>query len=108
MHRPTVGILALVLLTCAAACHVLKVSEAIASPCWRVGLVMTMLWLALPELVRIRQKWLVWLLLAGLLLIALRAIRLLPLVALFLVVYAIIRPRSPRGAGRPAVPRDKR
>lgn len=107
MHRPTVGILAITLLTCAALSHVMKLGDTFASPCWRVGLVLTMLWLALPELVRIRQKWLVWLLLAGLLLIAIKATKLLPLVAVFLVVYAIIRPRSPRSAARPRMSREK-
>jgi hypothetical protein len=108
VHRPTVGILSIVLLSGAGACHLLKLGDAIAGPCWRVGLVLAMLWLALPELMRIRQKWLVWLLMAALLLIALRAIKLLPIVAVFLVVYAIIRPRPQGGAARPAMPRDKR
>lgn len=108
MHRPTVGILGITLLSCAAACRVLNLGDTIASPCWRVGLVLTMLWLALPELVRIRQKWLVWLLLAGLLLIAIKATRLLPLVAVFLVVYAIIRPRAPARSARFAASRENR
>lgn len=106
MHRPTVGILAITLLTCAAVCQVMNLGDTIASPCWRVGLVLMMLWLALPELVRIRQKWLVWLLLAGLLLIAIKATKLLPLVAVFLVVYAIIRPRSPQSGARSAASRE--
>jgi hypothetical protein len=59
MHRPTVGVIALVLLLAAAASLLLANDQADA---WRagflrVGLLMGALWLAMPHLQRVRPFW---------------------------------------------------
>lgn len=96
MHRPTVGLIALALLAGAAACYLFGVgSEALESAFWRVGLVMALLWLALPDLLRVRHKtWLIAFLAA--MSVAVLRPRLLPLAILFCVVFALLRPRAAR------------
>lgn len=96
MHRPTVAVVAVVLLAGAAAGYFFDFGgQGIASACWRVGMVMAMFWLALPELNRVRNKWLFGLLAIGLLIAALRP-KLLPLVLVLTAVYAVLRPRPRR------------
>ena len=94
MHRPTVGLIALVLLTGAAGCYLFGwASGALESAFWRVGMVMAFLWLALPELLRVRSKMLFGIFLA-VLLVAVLSRRLLPLVVVFCAVYGVfLRPR---------------
>jgi hypothetical protein len=94
MHRPTVGLIALALLAGAAACYSFGWgSMALETAFWRVGLVLTVVWLALPDLGRVRSKFWLIVFLAGILVAALRP-RLVPLLIVFCVVYAILRPRS--------------
>ncbi|HVX13205.1 MAG TPA: hypothetical protein VHC22_18615 [Pirellulales bacterium] len=94
MHRPAVGLIALVLLAGAAACKLLDIgSSAMASAFWRVGVIMGLLWLALPELLRVRGKF-VWVLLAGAVGIIFLRPKLAPVVLVFCVIYAVIRSRS--------------
>jgi hypothetical protein len=94
MHRPTVGLIAIVLLCGAAACYLFGVGgAAIESAFWRVGVIMGLLWLALPELVRVRGKF-VWGLLALAIGVVILQPKLAPVVLLFCVVYAVLRPRS--------------
>ncbi|HUY92955.1 MAG TPA: hypothetical protein VMV10_29770 [Pirellulales bacterium] len=63
MHRPTIGIIAVALLAVGAASHVWGFGgEVLEGACLRVGLVMAMLWLALPQTRQLKSK----LLLAGL------------------------------------------
>jgi hypothetical protein len=96
MHRPTVGLIALALLAGAAACYLFGWgSVALESAFWRIGLVMVLFWLALPELVRVRSKFLLMLFAAGILLAVLRP-KLLPLVVFFCIAYAVLRGRSAR------------
>ncbi len=53
LHRPTVGLVALLLLGCAAVLLVLRPEEKMwIGACLRVGAVMAALWLALPKLQR--------------------------------------------------------
>jgi|SRR5215469_9606434 len=93
MHRPTVGLIALVLLAGAASCYLFGWgSEGLENAFWRVGVVMALVWLALPELLRVRNKFLLAAFLGLILVTALRP-KLLPLALLFCVVYAILRPR---------------
>ena len=93
MHRPTVGLIALVLLAGAVMCFFFKLGgDAIESAFWRVGLVMAVLWLALPDLARVRSKFALALLGGAILVIAFRP-KLTPLVLVFCVVYAVLRPR---------------
>lgn len=96
MHRPTVAIITVVLLAGAAASYFFDIGgQGIASACWRVGMVTAMFWLALPELNRVRNKWLFGLLAVGLLTAALRP-KLLPLVLVLTAIYAVLRPRVRR------------
>jgi hypothetical protein len=93
MHRPTLGLIALVLLTSAVGCYLFGwASGALYSALWRVGLVLALLWLALPELLRVRSKLLFGVFLAVVLVAVLRP-RLLPLALVLCVVYAVLRPR---------------
>lgn len=100
MHRPTVGLIALALLAGAAACYLFNVgNDALESAFWRVGLVMSLLWLALPDLQRVRHKfW--WFAFIAALLVAVMRPKLLPLALLFCVVFAILRPRSAKSGDR--------
>lgn len=95
MHRPTVGVIAVVLLGTWAAIHGLGRASGdwhtLATACWRVGLVMAVLWLALPQTRRL-QPWLVGTLLAGAILVAIRP-KLIPLALVVLVLFAVLRPR---------------
>ena len=96
MHRPTVGLIAVALLVGAASCYLFGWGgAALGSAFWRIGLVMCLLWLALPELLRVRSKFWVILVLAAIL-VAVLLPKLLPLVILFCVVYAVLRPRRAR------------
>ena len=100
MHRPSVGLIAVALLAGAAACYLFGVgSDALESAFWRVGIVMALLWLALPDLLRVRHKfW--WFAFVGALLVAVMKPRLLPLALVFCVVFAILRPRSAKSSNR--------
>lgn len=96
VHRPTVALLTLVLFTIAAAGYWFDFGgQGIASACWRVGMVTAMLWLALPELNRVQNKWLFGLLAVGLV-VAARWPKLLPFVLILAAVYAVLRPRRVR------------
>lgn len=102
MHRPLVGILALVLLITGAASHFSGYGgEPIAAACLRVGLVLAVLWLALPQVRQVKSKVALGLIIAVLILATFRA-RLLP--ALFklapvfiaaLMLLSLLRPRNP-------------
>jgi hypothetical protein len=99
MHRPTVGIVALLLLAASLGIYVWQPDEetyaAWMSAFLRVGLVMGALWLAHPQLAKLPR----WFLAAALgvvvvgLLIA-RNARLLVIALVVLVVVARLRPRS--------------
>lgn len=105
MHRPTIGIITLLLLAAIPALHYsLPVDEARlwVSGCLRVGLIMGGLWLAHPQLVKIPHKVLLFFFLGFFALMVFiikqpRAIALLAAIAIFL---AWFRPRiegkSPR------------
>ncbi len=61
MHRPTVGVFALVLLVIGATA-LLVVDDSytrqnVAGACLRIGAVLAALWLALPELQRSLNRW---------------------------------------------------
>jgi hypothetical protein len=112
MHRPTVGILALVLLTAGAASHYWGFGgEALAGACLRVGLVLAMLWLALPQARQVKSKLALGLIIAVLLMATFRA-RLLPalfklapiFVAAFMLL-SLLRPRTPASQTRRERPR---
>ena len=100
MHRPTLGLIALALLAGAAACYFFGWgSMALETAFWRVGLVMSVLWLALPDLVRVRSKFWLIVLLAAIVIAALRP-RLLPLAVLFCIAFAVLRLWSARSSKR--------
>ena len=100
MHRPTVGLIALALLAGAAACWFFGLgSMALVTAFWRVGLVLSVLWLALPDLVRVRSKFWLIVLLAAVIIAALRP-RFLPLAVLFCIAFAVLRSWSARPSKR--------
>ena len=96
MHRPTVGLIAVILLGGALAlwlwprdwgCY-----QALLGACLRLGAVMAALWLAHPQLRRL-PPWLADGLLVTVLLVALRP-KLLLLAVPLLVAFWLLRPRS--------------
>jgi len=96
MHRPTVGIIALVLLAAAAVGLAFSPQDdpgGIWAACLRVGLVVGALWLALPQL----RRWPSWLgkaiLLGALLLVAFKPKALVLAVGVYVVLIAL-RPRT--------------
>lgn|SRR5487761_736098 len=106
MHRPTLGLIAAALLVGAATCHLFGWGgAALESAFWRVGMVLALLWLALPELLRVRSKFWLVLVVAGILVAVVRP-KLLPLVIVFCLVCAVLRPRPARAG--PLRPRSKR
>lgn len=93
MQRPAVGLIALVLLLGAAACYLYgEAGSVFASAFWRVGVILALLWLALPDLLRVRGKF-VWILLAAAVVIVLLRPKLAPIVIVFCIVYAVLRSR---------------
>jgi hypothetical protein len=99
MQRSAVGLIAVALLAGAAACYFIDVEPereagrlALLGALWRVGIVMALLWLALPELLRVRGKF-VWMLLAVAVGLLLLRPKMAPLVLLFCLIYAVVRPR---------------
>ncbi|HEX7376876.1 MAG TPA: hypothetical protein VF278_07175 [Pirellulales bacterium] len=93
LQRSAIGVIALALLLSAAVCHWFgQGGTAAASALGRVGVVLAMLWLALPELSLVRGK-LVWVLLAGAMGLLLLKPKLAPVVLLFCAVYAVLRMR---------------
>lgn len=93
LQRSALGAIALALLLSAAACHWFgQGGTAAASALGRAGAVLAMIWLALPELSRVRGK-LVWILLAGAFGLLLIRPKLAPFVLLFCAVYAVLRLR---------------
>ena len=103
MHRPTVGILALILLIAAAVLYLWPQlgdsNQQLLSACLRVGAVLAALWLALPQVTRPRSWWILGATFLTVLIVA-RWPKLfwVPLVAL--IALAILRPRfgAPRSA----------
>ncbi|MHB1035907.1 MAG: hypothetical protein ACYC35_02825 [Pirellulales bacterium] len=99
MHRPTVGIIALVLLLSGATLLVWRPESATyqvwLSACLRVGAVMALVWLAHPQLVRLPA----WMLGAVLLLLPILAWKpkLFLLAVPILILLAFLRPRAGRG-----------
>jgi hypothetical protein len=96
MHRPTVGIIALALLLAWAALFQWPIgsegNEALQGACLRVGVVMAALWSALPQLRRV-PGWLVSLVVALGLIVAVRPRLILLAVPVLLVVW-LLRPRQ--------------
>ena len=99
MHRPSVGILALVLLTTGTALWTCgdnsDTTAAWVAACWRIGLALAALWLALPDMKRVP----IWLL-AGLLFLALvvaRNPRIMLIAVGAALAFAVLRPLVLRG-----------
>jgi hypothetical protein len=104
MHRPTVGILALVLLVAGGIFLVLSAEDDswqnAAAGCLRVGAILAVLWLALPEVTRPLGRWILVAVVVGIFLVAKRP-QLIVLALVFLAGVAILRPRLKSYAGRP-------
>lgn len=93
VQRSAVGLIALGLLIAAAVCFFFSLGgTGVASAFWRVGVVLSLVWLALPELARVRGKF-VWVLLAGALGLLLLRPKLAPVVLVFCLIYALLRSR---------------
>lgn len=98
MHRPTVALLAIVLLLTGTALWFVggdvEDYQAWIAACWRVGAVLAALWLALPEMRRM-PTWLLLAILVVAVLVA-RQPRAMILVFVAAVAYAYLRPRLQR------------
>jgi hypothetical protein len=99
MHRPTLGVLAIVLLLTGAVMYFSGYDEGtpllVQAAFLRVGAMLAVLWLALPELRRMRP-WMVIVFLAALVGIVFVRKLLIPLIVVGVLV-AVLRPRPPRG-----------
>ncbi|HEX4128557.1 MAG TPA: hypothetical protein VHZ24_00855 [Pirellulales bacterium] len=101
VNRTTVGILAVVLLAIGIAtvsfAPPTSMYEQLASAGLRLGAVLAMLWIALPDLQAARKRWLVMGLLAVVALIVvvprIPVAKLLPLLAIVWIAFAWVRPR---------------
>ena len=112
MHRPTIGIIALALLAVATASHFWGLGgEVLEGASLRVGLVMALLWLALPQTRQLKSKFLLAALAALFAIISFRPkmlpvlVKFVPLFAGALFVLSLFRrhdrrPRPPSGVGR--------
>lgn len=94
MHRPSVGILALVLLTTGTALWTFgdntDTTSAWVAACWRIGLALAALWLALPDMKRV-PIWLLAGLLFGALVVA-RNPRIMLIAVGAALAFAVLRP----------------
>ena len=95
-HRPTIGLIALVLLVVSLATYG-QSDSALSGACLRIGIVMGIWWFAHPQLATI-PKWLAVLVIVSLLVATRWPKALLALVPVAAVLW-ILSPRSPR-AGR--------
>jgi hypothetical protein len=100
MHRPTVGVLALVLLALGVALQ-FGAPEQWNAMAWagafiRVGSILGIIWFALPELGTGKSRWLVVAIVAGVLILALRP-RYFVLALAIMIALAILRPRLKTG-----------
>jgi hypothetical protein len=104
MHRPTVGILAVVLLVAGGIFLVLSAEndswQTSAAGCLRMGAILAVLWLALPEVTRPVSRWILVAILAGIFLLARRPQLIVPALVILAAV-AMLWPRWKSFAGRP-------
>ena len=102
MHRPTVGLLAIALLSAWVALWIWPLewegNHALQGACLRVGLVMGALWLALPQLHRV-PGWLVVLTTVVAVVVALQPRRAVVLVPVLIAAW-LLRPRKRKAANR--------
>jgi hypothetical protein len=113
MHRPTLGVIALVLLVAGAVGQLRPSSDAgvqqVLIGFWRVGFVLAALWLALPQTRQLPNKLLLLAILVIALVLATRP-KLLPLLLGFMLLFAVLRPRiqrrSPEASRRRATNTD--
>ncbi|HEY4310455.1 MAG TPA: hypothetical protein VGN12_13465 [Pirellulales bacterium] len=96
MHRPTVGILALLLLIVGGIALLVPGDEGthqnVAASCLRIGMILAVLWLALPELARPMSRWMLVGVVATVIVLA-KYPRLIFFVGVFLGAIALLRPR---------------
>jgi hypothetical protein len=103
MQRHLLGVLAVVLLAVGVVMHV-RGDAAVAGTCLRIGAVLALLWLAMPQL-REMPTWILGALGLALLLV-LRWPKLLWAMLPLAVVLWLLRPRGVRRASRTIDPRD--
>lgn len=96
MHRPTVGVLAVLLVFAGFAAPQFDLDPALAkqlqAACWRVGLLLGAVWLAHPVLWRLQSGPVMWALAVLVVVLAIRP-RLFPLAIGVLLAFALLRPR---------------
>lgn len=115
MHRPTIGIIALALLAVAGASHVWGFGgEVLEGASLRVGLVMAMLWLALPQARQLKSKLLMAALAALFAVVAFRPrmlpvlLKVAPIFAAALFALSLFRRKDTRGRSASGVGRRER
>jgi hypothetical protein len=119
VHRPTLGILAIVLLSLAAGLAIFSPAEGhyaqYTSACMRVGVVLAVLWLALPDTKPLKNRLLiagivlaavVFVVRPGLLLLALKHPVGVALIGAALFLLKILRPRRSRTARKASPARE--
>ncbi|HUY31801.1 MAG TPA: hypothetical protein VMV69_03405 [Pirellulales bacterium] len=96
MHRPTLGVIALVLLIAGGAGQIWASSDAgvqqVLIAFWRVGFVLATLWLALPQTRRLPNKLLLVAIVVIAVVLATRP-KIVPILLGFLLLFALLRPR---------------
>lgn len=114
MHRPTIGIIALALLAAAGASRVWGFGgEVLQGACLRVGLVMAMLWLALPQARQLKSKLLLAALAALFAVVAFRPrmlpvlLKVVPIFAAAMFALSLFRRKDTSGRRAPGVGRQE-
>ncbi|MBI2825164.1 MAG: hypothetical protein HYX69_10800 [Planctomycetia bacterium] len=108
MQRTILGIVALALLAVGLAILVVPQEEGdarnAAAVCLRSGTILAALWLALPDVMTPRSRWVVLALIVAVFFLA-RSPKLIPLILAALVAFALLRPRiaALRAPGKPNV-----
>jgi len=96
MHRPTLGVIALVLLVAGGAGQIWQSSDAgvqqVFNAFWRVGFVLATLWLALPQTRQLPNKLLLIAIVVTAVVLATRP-KILPILLGFMLLFALLRPR---------------
>jgi hypothetical protein len=94
-QRKKVGLIAAVLLGMAAVLYLWpsdEQSQALQAACLRVGAIMAVIWLAMPEASRLKNPWMIAAVIGAVILIIVNRKLIIPALGIFALIY-ILRPR---------------